>query len=355
VPVTFGINARFLILDSAINATGVDFKTYCNNPKVMLETQLEFFHWVRHNVPQDAEMGLPAAWDVYVDFQNFYEAGFLGSEIYYPDGNVPVARAFLDDRNKRALLDRGLPDLDESPLWRRNVETYEYFTAMKKEGFTFCGRPIGNVGLKGLGTDGPLTLFMSIRGADGLVDMYADGGYYHEMMQYLTEFIVGMIRKARRIAGQAERPEVLGFADDSMELLSAQDYGRFVLPYHRQLVAELAGAGPNSIHICGDVQRHFPTLVRELNIRSIDTGFPVQWETLRDEVGEAVEISGGVHIETLRRGTAQEVRGETAHILRSGIMRGGRFILREANNLAPMTPLSNLAAMYDAAGEFGRY
>ena len=36
-------------------------------------------------------------------------------------------------------------------------------------------------------------------------------------------------------------------------------------------------------------------------------------------------------------------------------MRGGRFILREANNLAPLTPTADLGAMYEAAGEFGRY
>jgi hypothetical protein len=36
-------------------------------------------------------------------------------------------------------------------------------------------------------------------------------------------------------------------------------------------------------------------------------------------------------------------------------MEGGRFILKEANNLPPRCPEANLAAMYQAGLEFGRY
>ena len=36
-------------------------------------------------------------------------------------------------------------------------------------------------------------------------------------------------------------------------------------------------------------------------------------------------------------------------------MTGGRFILREANNLPPCCPEANLAAMYQACLDFGRY
>jgi hypothetical protein len=38
-----------------------------------------------------------------------------------------------------------------------------------------------------------------------------------------------------------------------------------------------------------------------------------------------------------------------------GITHGGRFILREANNLSPRTAVENVAAMYEAAREYGRY
>ena len=34
---------------------------------------------------------------------------------------------------------------------------------------------------------------------------------------------------------------------------------------------------------------------------------------------------------------------------------GGKFVLREGNNLAPFTPVANVAAMYAACKAFGRY
>lgn len=36
-------------------------------------------------------------------------------------------------------------------------------------------------------------------------------------------------------------------------------------------------------------------------------------------------------------------------------MEGGRFVLREGNNLAPCTPVENVEAMYGAGKIFGLY
>ena len=47
------------------------------------------------------------------------------------------------------------------------------------------------------------------------------------------------------------------------------------------------------------------------------------------------------------------VREEVRRILTSGVLAGGRFVLREGNNLAPHTPLENTEAMYRAGREFG--
>ena len=196
---------------------------------------------------------------------------------------------------------------------------------------------------------------MSIRGDGALLDMYVEREYFHRMMALLTDFIIANIRATRRLVGCDQRPESFDFADDSIELLSTADYREHVLPHHRRLIKELAGAGPHSMHICGDVQRHFPTLISELNISSIDTGFPIDYGTLRDEIGTQVEIFGGIHADFLRRAAPEKVHAEAKRILTSGVTRGGRFVLREANNLAPETPLANLAAVLDAAKQFGLY
>ena len=109
------------------------------------------------------------------------------------------------------------------------------------------------------------------------------------------------------------------------------------------------------MHLCGDVQRHLPTIARELNVKSFDTGYPVDFARLRGEVGDDVEIQGGVRVTDLVSGTPGEVRAGARAILESGIMRGGRFIMKEANNMPPRTPVANIAALYEAVREHGRY
>jgi uroporphyrinogen-III decarboxylase len=68
-----------------------------------------------------------------------------------------------------------------------------------------------------------------------------------------------------------------------------------------------------------------------------------------------VELLGGPSVPLLRYGTPEQVREEVVRILRSGVMEGGRFILREGNNLAPGTPLENLWTMYEVGKQVGRY
>ena len=66
-------------------------------------------------------------------------------------------------------------------------------------------------------------------------------------------------------------------------------------------------------------------------------------------------IYGGPHIGLVLSGAPQQVYDETCRILESGIKEGGRFLLREANNLPPCVPEENLVAMYLACLEKGWY
>jgi hypothetical protein len=100
-PVIFGINPRCTMFDHPANPRRFTFEQFFTDPQVMLERQLEHQEWVRLNVPQDAEMGLPReGWDVAVSFQNSYEAAWFGCELrYYPD-QVPDTAPLLSDDNR---------------------------------------------------------------------------------------------------------------------------------------------------------------------------------------------------------------------------------------------------------------
>ena len=147
-------------------------------------------------------------------------------------------------------------------------------------------------------------------------------------------------------------------AEEQIEMVStelAQTYEELVLPFHRAWYEMWSVEGPHSMHLCGDATRHFPTIHEKLHVNHFDTGYPVDHGWLRRTLGKDVEILGGPESFLLLEGTSEQVYSRTREILESGIMEGGRFILREANNLPPNCPEENLAAMYNCCQEHGNY
>ena len=96
-------------------------------------------------------------------------------------------------------------------------------------------------------------------------------------------------------------------------------------------------------------------LKEDLGVNDFETGFPVDHGRIRRELGPDVTIHGGPTIMLLRDSSPDEVRAEVGRILDTGVCEGGRFVLREANNLAPNTPFANLAAMYETARAWSGY
>jgi uroporphyrinogen-III decarboxylase len=349
-----GVNPRYLLLNPALNPERITFEQYMGDPAVMFRAQLDFQHWMRHHLVQDAALGLPEAWSVYVDLQNSYEALWWGGSLRFFSGEVPDVAPFLTDDTKWRLIESGAPDPFSG--WMGTVWDYRDRLAELADGYEFHGRPVNVGGVPGAGTDGPLTVACSIRGATEVcLDMYADPDYYHALMDLLVDGTTARIKAFRKRLGQPEESDAWGFADDSVQLLSVRTYRDLVLPYHKRLTESFGPKGPNSIHLCGDATHLFPTIKAELSVNSFDTGFPVDHGKLRRELGPEVTIHGGPHVELLRSGGPERIGEEVRRICQSGVMEGGKFILREGNNLAPGTPPANVAAMYDACKEFGRY
>jgi hypothetical protein len=354
VPMLLTSVPRIWILNPELNTTGITWRQYLNNPQTLFEVALAHRYHVAYHIPQDTEMGIPASqWDLPIEFGNVYEEAWFGCDIFYPDEQIATTRPKYQGGAKYAVFERGMPGPFEG-FMSRILETYEFFLD-KSQSFEFHGRPI-KVGYPVcLGTDGPLTIANGLRGTEIYEDMMADQDYYHQLMDFITEALIQRIKAWRTFLNLDPRPKQGGFADDAVQFLSVKTYREKVLPYHKRFFQALYGEGPHGIHLCGNVQRLLPTFISELNITSFDTGFPVNFNTLRDEVGDHVEIQGGVPAGELVHADPQSIYEKTRAILTSGIMRGGRFILKEANDLAPCTPLANMHAMYTAAREYGKY
>jgi hypothetical protein len=354
VPMVLTSVQRIWVLDPSLNHAGITWRDYLNNPDHMLGAALQHKYHVTHTIPQDAEMGIPAgSWEVSLEFGNVFEEAWLGCEIIYPEGQIATTRPRYAGAAREEIFEHGIPGPFEGFLGRAR-EFHEHAQEKARQ-MEFHGRPVHLHLPNVMYMDGPLTVANGIRGTELFEDMLANEDYYHRLMDFLTEATIQRVRAWREYLELPPRPAQGSFADDAIQFLSPRMYREYVLPYHRRIFSALFGAGPHSIHLCGNVQRHFPTIIQQLNVSSFDTGFPINFSTLRDEVGENVEIQGGVPVGELVTAPPDAIFDRTKAILQSGIMRGGKFILKEANDLAPCTPLVNMQAMYAAVQQYGRY
>ena len=356
IPIILGTNTRYFMFNEAANPDGLDFQRYTENPDAMFDAQLQFQRWSKFNLLQDYELGLPEKWNVTPDFQNYREAAWFGCGVHYIAGQVPDTRPDFADAPER-VMEKGLPD-PFGGIMEQLRDYWEHFKARAAKE-TFHGRPIdaSSPGFA-IGTDGPMTVACNLFGPDFVCETMADDpGRLHKLLDFITEATIRRIKAWRAACGLPEFQEAdFGFADDSVALISTPMYCEQVLPHHCRFCEALTGSStaPRGIHLCGDATRHFKTLVDELNIKSFDTGFPVDFGALRKKLGPEVRIQGGPNVDLLLRSTPKVVWDEVKRILGSGVLEGGRFLLREGNNLAPGTPLENTEAMYHAGRECGR-
>ncbi len=356
VPCAVNVSSRFTILNPVTNPTGFTFEDYFHDADLMFDHQLRHQWWVRHNIVCDHAMGPLEVYIVNVDFQNSYGAMWWGCPLEFWDDQCPDTRPMLTDERKWQIIDAGPPDpFPETGWFARAWDHYDRFVerAANEE---FRGGKINVGAVPGLGSDGPFTLACGLRGGvETMLDMRVDTDYYMALMDLIVTATIQRMHAYRKRIGLPAESQACGFADDSVQLLSVDDYRTYVLPFHKRLIDEFGAEGPNSIHLCGDVMRLLPIIRDELNVQSFDTGFPVDHGALRESLGPDVEVRGGPHVATVHAGTPALVREETRAVLESGIKAGGRFILHEGNNLPPGTPIENIAALYDACREFGRH
>jgi len=353
IPIIFGVNARYFMPIREVNPEGIDFRRYTEDPEAMYRIQLECQRWSRFNLLQDAELGLPEKWPIHVDFQNYYEAAWFGCPVEFRPNQVPDTVPIYADRPE-AALDRGLPE-PNSGIMAKGLEYYETYKDLAARA-DYLGRPVDpQLPWFCIGSDGPMTVACNLFGPQFVCTaMAAEPERLQRLLEFITEATVRRLRYWRERFGVPVPQEGFGMADDSIALISTPMMREHILPHLRRLYDTFGTPGPRSIHLCGDATRHFVTLRDELNIQSFDTGFPVDFAWLRAQLGPDVQILGGPTVEFLRTETPERVREEVRRILQSGVLEGGRFTLREGNNLAPHTPLDNLAAMYEAGREYGR-
>lgn len=356
VPLTIYADARTWMAEPSENTRGLTLSEYLMDQDMMLNAQVRAREWMRRTILSDDIFVPEEGWPLIVDFQNYAEAAWFGAEVLFKD--EPVVMPLLKDDNKYAFLEL-LPPTMENSLGQEVLSYYEHFRNARGT-FVYEGLSIGSVSLPFniTGTDGPFTVSCQLRGAEGfIVDMIEEPEFACALLDYVIDATIARIKWVREYLGVPLKSPEQSFADDSIVLLSPSMYKKFILPRHKRMFDELGTEeGKRGMHLCGDAQRFFPILQKELGIMGFDTGFPIDFGRLYDELSPGTAVYGGPHIGLMLLGTECEVYNEAVRILRSGVMEKSRcFVLREGNGLAPGTPLKNVNALYRAREDAGYY
>lgn len=356
VPVVLSTNPRVVLLNEQWNAGGWTFEQATRDAEMHVQVSLQHELYRRRFLGQfcDNPMALPERWTASYTVYNTYEAAYFGASIdFFPNQIPDTTPCYTDDQTKHEVFNIDIEHPLENPFFQGCMKVWEEMERVC-DGMMFEGRPVDLVPWSQCGTDGPVTVACNLRGADNfMMDLVADPEYAERLMAYITR--AAIIRRevfetywGDRIGKQG------GMADDSCAMISNTMYEQQVLPHHLAFYEAFPGRNRH-MHLCGDATRLFPIMRDQLGVTSFDTGFPVDHGALREQLGDQVEIFGGPEVGLLMNGSADQVFDRTKGILRSGVMRGGRFRLREANNLPPNIPEQNLQAMYAACLEHGVY
>lgn len=354
VPVQLGTNPRIVVLNPQLNP-GFSFEQAAQDPEAHVEVVLRYQHYLHTvlNHCTDAPTGLPDVWPVNLYTYNVYEAALLGAKVVYTSNSVPATEPWLDEANKEAVFDLPINRPLELPFIRDRLA---FWHEMKRvcAGRTFEGRPVQLMPWALTGTDGPVTVACNLRGDAFLEDLIADPEYADRLLTFVTRAAIERRRAFQQYWGE-QIGRGNGMADDACLMVSPRMYEQRVLPHHRRFYEAVDHRLPRSMHLCGDAGHLLPMIHVQLGVNSFDTGFPIDHGALREQLGPDVELLGGPRIALLLSGSTEQVYRETKRILHSGVTEGGRFVLREGNNLPPCCPLENLEAMYAACLEHGWY
>ncbi len=188
---------------------------------------------------------------------------------------------------------------------------------------------------------GPLTLSSMLFGFENLfLWMMTDPEKYSLVLERVTERCILYAREQQRVGSH-----VVQIADPSStgDLISSEQYEKFVFPYHQELCSALDS--PKVLHICGNITGHLKHVARlKVNGLSFEDKTEVK-EAVKSLKGK-IALVGYVPTSLLLNGSPNEVYRYSRECLLAGV-----DILNPGCALSIETPLENIRRMVLAAKE----
>jgi hypothetical protein len=347
VPVTFACDEQVWL-----KVSGHTFREFYTIPEVHLKAQLEGKLWFCQNVIGDMMPGPPDQWNVSVQLW-MEEDEFFGCDVIYQEDDYAWAKPLLLD--KESLL-YYLSDIHPEERVRQS-RAFKMYQALKElsDGMTFAERPVAII-RPGGSTHGIFTKAAEIRGLGQIcLDMHDDPNFVERLLYLVTEKTIGRIKAWHKLTTGVELqlPFAGGFhfCDDSLQLISAGTYERFVLPCHEYLYSTMTNER-RSMHLCGRSAQHFNILRHKLHVMLIDGPGPfVDHGYYLREFGTDFSFIAQTDHSILAYGSETDINCMIQQLLSSEVKIPGRFQIM--GFLTQDTTLHNVRVCYQAGRKYG--
>ncbi|OGD28193.1 MAG: hypothetical protein A2Y56_08285 [Candidatus Aminicenantes bacterium RBG_13_63_10] len=351
VPVIPALAHRFLV-----PKTGIPFRDYYGSPEVMLRTQILAQKWLMENIRTDA-YAITGPWvGAWTDFQNTFEAGSLGVEVFFPESDIPWVgpgwvRDEADLRRLEAMDFMNGPINIQQVIYRRKMlEVAEDYPVR------FQGGPVFYPGREAALThtsDGPFGVAGDLMGhAEIFQAVLERPDFVRELLRIVTDKLIEYLDFCWKEEGLPV-PKDFAWTDDLAAGLSERMFREVVLPSERRLRFHFDGRV--SFHMCGKTDHLLEIFAHDLEIHEFQGfGYEVSLERVAEVMGGKVVLLGNVNPMLIYGGTPDEVR-EAARRTIEVLAPGRGYIVQDGNNIPPGSPVANINAMMEAAERWGRY
>ncbi len=347
VPVGFCVEPRYF--------TPIFDMNYCEfftDPATQFYWQLQFLKYRIEHIPEDMVCcGSTIAIAPY--FDNIVDSDALGAHTVWPENETLHACQTITTVDQMERFEIPPPD---AGMWGTVRDWWLAMRELIKETrVTFNGKE-GHVemGLLSVGHLSPFMLAVDLVGVDFYWWLVEYPEACHCFIDKITKAVLQTDAYYRtidpRVRGQYE------LAEDSAQILSLESFREFCVPYDLRFYAEMGGHTPfgRGMHMCGNSAHLHPALVEDLHITSFDIfGFPVAPQIVAKNLGGKALLWGNINPMLMLNGTKAEVKAEAMAALAAMAPCGG-LLLGDGANVCPGTPLENLAALTEAAEEYGK-
>lgn len=330
---------------------GIPYRTIFDSADEQFYWQLQFVKYRIEHIPEDIICTGPALC-VGPYFDNVLDSAALGAEAVWPENETLHTRPTIRTVDE---MERWEPAAPGTGLWGQARDWWLRMGELARETkLTFNGVE-GSVGVAPLGIGGlsPHMIAIDLVGGDFYAWQLECPEACHGFLSKITEALIAAQRYFMEVD---PRPRGgFGLAEDTALVMSPHQFREFCAPYTGRLFDAFGrgSAAGRGLHMCGQSTHLHQVLVEDLRITSFDLfGYMVEPAVAARNLGGRMQLWGNINPMLMLNGTRAQVKQAALQALEALAPCGG-FRLGDGANVCPGTPVENLAALTEAAQEYG--